>query len=101
VIVAVPTPWLRPPQYEYSMTFRDLTRQIARAADVPLVDPLGAFLARGDRYRGDLISDIIHPNEYGHEIMAATLAAALGVPGQHVWDRPLFRAIAEGAKIPD
>jgi hypothetical protein len=101
VIVAVPTPWLHPPMYEYSLAFRDLTRQIGRAADVPVVDQLSAFLARGDRYRGDLLSDIIHPNEHGHEIMAATLAAALGVPDQHVWDRPLFRARSAGAKIPD
>ena len=52
-------------------------------------------------YRGDLLSDTIHPNEHGHEIMAATLASSLGVPEQFVWDRPLFRARAAGRKIPD
>jgi hypothetical protein len=101
VILAVPTPWTDRPHYENSLAFRDVAREIARAAHVPLVDQLGAFIARGERYRGDLLSDTIHPNEHGHAIMASTLAAALGVPEQHVWDRPLFRARAAGRKIPD
>ncbi len=57
--------------------------------------------ARGRRYVGDLLSDRVHPNEYGHQILASTLATALGVPGQMVWDQPMFRAISEGAHIAD
>jgi len=101
VILAVPTPWTEGRYYDHSLVFRDVAREIAATAKVPLVDQLGAFIARGERYRGDLLSDTIHPNEHGHEIMAATLASSLGVPEQFVWDRPLFRARAAGRKIPD
>ena len=58
------------------------------------------FVARGRRYVGDLLSDVVHPNDYGHQLLGSTLAAALGVPNQLIWEQAYFRALAAGAKAP-
>jgi lysophospholipase L1-like esterase len=92
IILASITPWLNRPYFTHSAAFRDIAADIAKNLNIPMVDQFGAFMARGDRYRGDLYSDQIHPNEYGHQIMAATLSAAFGLPDQFVWNRPLFKS---------
>ena len=73
---------------------------MAEQFSIPLVDQFAAFNARGRRYLGDILSDTIHPNEYGHRIMGTTLAAALGVPDQVIWNQELFGAISRGMDAP-
>lgn len=90
VLVCRPTFFAEEPYFGYSAGFGESTRALAAACNVPWVDQFGAFTARGRRYVGDLLADSVHPNEYGHEILAATLAAALGVPGQRIWEQPYF-----------
>ena len=98
VILAGPTFFLGKGYFENGIAFREPARELASNLNVPFVDQSGAFTARGKRYIGDLLSDGVHPNEYGHKMLATTLAAALGVPGQFVWDQPLFLAVKNGAK---
>ena len=98
VILAGPTFFQGKGYFENGIAFREPARELAKSLNVPFVDQSGAFTARGKRYIGDLLSDNVHPNEYGHRILAATLASALGVPGQFVWDQPVFLAAKNGAK---
>ena len=100
VVLATPTPWGPPPYYNNSVGFEPHAREMAKAAGIPLVNQLASFTARGNRYVGDLLADMIHPNDIGHEQMSATLAAMLGAADQFVWDRPLHRARAAGQKVP-
>jgi lysophospholipase L1-like esterase len=72
--------------------FAAVARAVAAEQALPVVDQYAAFSARGPRYLGDLLSDAVHPNEFGHRVLATTLAAALGVPDQVLFDRPLFAA---------
>ena len=100
VVLCRPTFFVPEPYYSHSVGFQEPAAALARELNVPLVDQFGAFHARGRRYVGDLLSDTVHPNEYGHQVLASTLAAALGVPDQFVWDQPYFRAVATGMKRP-
>ena len=101
VLLSRPTFFIDEPYYSSSQRFIEPVMTLADSCRVPWVDQFGAFHARGRRFVGDLLSDMVHPNEYGHQILASTLATALGVPGQMVWDQPMFRAISEGAHIAD
>ena len=100
VILCRPTFFAPEPYYSLSLGFKEPAEALARENAVPLIDQFGAFHARGRRYIGDLLSDQVHPNEYGHQVLASTLAVALGVPGQLVWDQPYFKAMAAEARMP-
>lgn len=100
VILSRPTFFTDEPYYHHAEGFLVPVRELASENKVPMVDQFAAFNARGRRYLGDLLSDTVHPNEYGHRILAATLAAALGVPDQRVWDQDYFRAPPVVAKTP-
>ena len=100
VILARPTVFASEYFFDNCVGFLTPARELAAENKVPLVDQFGAFNARGRRYLGDLLSDTVHPNEYGHQILAATLAAALGVPDQVVWAQDYFRAQAAGGVMP-
>jgi lysophospholipase L1-like esterase len=92
VILASPTPCVNLPYYNNSVRFEEHAREIAKATGIPLVNQFASFNARGHRYLGDLYADQVHPNNIGHEHMASTLAAAMGIPDQQVWNRPFFKA---------
>jgi lysophospholipase L1-like esterase len=76
------------PYHARSVAFGQAARDRARTLGVPLADHCAALTCRGRRYLGDVLSDHVHLNEHGHRFLAATLAAAFGVPGQVVWDLP-------------
>ena len=82
------------------MGFLEPALALASSNSVPMVDQFAACNARGRRYIGDLLSDNVHLNEYGHQLLATTLAAALGVPDQLIWDTAYFRTLAAGARLP-
>lgn len=98
-LLSRPTCFLDEPYYGFSQGFREPAEELASTCHVPWLDQFGAFNARGRRYVGDLLSDGVHPNEYGHEILAATMAAALGVPDSRIWMQPMFRARQPGQPI--
>jgi lysophospholipase L1-like esterase len=100
VMLCRPTFFIEEPYYTNSAAFGEPAMSMAKDLSVPLIDQFAAFNARGRRYVGDLLSDGVHPNEFGHQIMAATIASALGLPNQLVWDQGMFRAIQTGAKLP-
>lgn len=100
VILAGTTLVVNEPYFSKSAKFPEQARIMSEKFSIPLVDQFAAFNARGRRYLGDIMSDTIHPNEYGHRIMGATLAAALGVPDQVIWDQELFGAISRGMDAP-
>ena len=91
VILCRPTFFALEPYYSNSAGFLEPASELATENHIPMVDQFGAFHARGRRYIGDLLSDHVHPNEYGHQVLASTLAAVLSVPGQQVWDQPCFQ----------
>lgn len=99
VILAGTTLWLGTPYYENSEAFVEPGMQMAKELGIPYVNQFAAMTSRGPRYIGDFMSDGVHLNEFGHSLLASTLAASLGVPDQHVWDQPMFKAIKAGAKI--
>ncbi len=100
VILAGTTLVVDEPYFSRSAKFPEQARVMAEQFSIPLVDQFAAFNARGRRYLGDIMSDTIHPNEHGHRIMGATLAAALGVPDQVIWDQELFGTSSRGMDAP-
>ena len=100
VILARPLFFVDEPYYSNSANLLEAVTALANENKVPWVDQFGAFNARGRRYVGDLLSDVVHPNDYGHQLLGSTLAAALGVPNQLIWEQAYFRALAAGAKAP-
>ena len=100
VILARPLFFIDEPYYSNSAKLLETVTALANENKVPWVDQFGAFHARGRRYVGDLLSDVVHPNDYGHQLLGSTLAAALGVPNQLVWEQAYFRALVAGAKAP-
>jgi lysophospholipase L1-like esterase len=100
VLLCRPTFFLNEPYFSNSAGFLAPATSLAASNNIPWVDAFGAFNARGRRYVGDLLSDDVHPNEHGHRMIGAILAAALGVPDQTLWDQPMFQAVAAGAAMP-
>jgi hypothetical protein len=75
--------------------FNEIVREVARDYDALLVDIDGLFATlSGDRLvGGDLFVDFLHPNLFGHQQIAAAVAATLRdadlpVEAAH-WRRPL------------
>lgn len=66
--------------YRWHEQFSLAVHQIARQAQVPLIDVRSAFLVCRD-YSGLLCADGIHPNAQGHALLAKTILES-GVPEQ-------------------
>ncbi len=85
------TPYLGDLRYmQQAKKMAEVVRQEARKYTLPLIDFRKAFAARGESLMGDLFSDSVHPNGFGHIIMARLTSALLGVPYLKVWDRPFI-----------
>ena len=70
------------------------TREVAARCAVPLVDHWAAWAAVGGARlggnRGELMDGGIHPNEYGHRLIASTLFRACGIWDDTSWVCRLF-----------
>ena len=58
----------------------EATRKIARARKTPIIDHWAVWQKAGSRI-GQLMEGEIHPNEYGHRLMAYTIFSSMGI-----WD---------------
>jgi len=65
--------------------FSKETRRLAREKSCALADMERAFLARGAQFVGDLYADNVHPNHYGHEMLADVLDALLTDRDVRIW----------------
>ena len=82
----LPKPWLENKSpLEKAARYNDEARRIAKDKGCALADMEKAFLARGAQFTGDLYSDQVHPNHYGHEMIADVLDALLTERDVRIW----------------
>jgi acyl-CoA thioesterase I len=69
---------------EFLGPYAEATRKVAQESAVPVIDHWNVWQRAGE-YRGQLLDGEIHPNEYGHRLLAQTVLRDLGIWDDQSW----------------